>query len=237
MRNGIPRARQLQTLCFQKASLVRPSNSANLSIPPALEMSKRACAAGDASFFIASDSKRSVYPKSNGMFTSRANSLFTLKPMNDLTKRVLDLAFHLKKWNLVEFANAMNVEKQHVNNWKERGIPHSRLPKAAQVLGVTVDELLTGVHPVNPPEEPRTVTHWGITVTEAGFLLAKEWDQLQEPEKTQIHNLVHGIVGKLRREEVHKTANVSLQPSGRTPSSKPAERSRKSAQERHRKPN
>lgn len=43
------------------------------------------------------------------------------------------------------FAEKMGVESAYVSNWKRRGIPLDRLPRAADVLSVTVDELLNRV--------------------------------------------------------------------------------------------
>lgn len=40
-----------------------------------------------------------------------------------------------------DFARAMEVAPSYVGNWKTRGIPSDRLPKAADVLGVSIDYL------------------------------------------------------------------------------------------------
>lgn len=139
--------------------------------------------------------------------------------MNELTKRVLDLAYSRKGWNQVELAEALGVGKNNVTNWKARGIPYSMLPKAAEKIGCTVDELLTGK--TQAAQKARTVTEWGITVTEEGFLFAAEFDKLQEPFKKQIHDLVHGMVGTVKREEVKAPARTSVQPPTQKSSQKP----------------
>jgi transcriptional regulator with XRE-family HTH domain len=60
---------------------------------------------------------------------------------------------------LAEFARQLKVRSQHVNNWKNRGIPKGKLVAVAQVLGLTVDQLL-GVPlrhqaPASAIQEPR----------------------------------------------------------------------------------
>lgn len=44
--------------------------------------------------------------------------------------------------SLAEFARAMGVLSSYVSNWKKRGIPVDRVPRAADVLGISVDKLL-----------------------------------------------------------------------------------------------
>ena len=43
---------------------------------------------------------------------------------------------------LSEFARWMGVTSAYVSNWKRRGIPSDRLPRAADALGVSVDKLM-----------------------------------------------------------------------------------------------
>lgn len=151
-----------------------------------------------------------------------------------MTKRVLALALDRRGWDQTQFASQMGVEKAAVTNWKnpKRGFPFSQLPRAAEKIGCTVDELLTGTAPATN-SAARTVTEWGITVTEAGFIFAAEWDKLDEPEKTQIHNLVHGLVGKIKRDELKKPIKGSAPLS----TSRTEPKGPKSPTERPRRPN
>lgn len=47
-----------------------------------------------------------------------------------------------KKISFSEFARRMGVMPAYVSNWRRRGIPSDRLPRAADILGTTVDTLL-----------------------------------------------------------------------------------------------
>ena len=55
--------------------------------------------------------------------------------------RVLALARE-RDMDQTALARAMDVQPQHVTNWKTRGIPAAQLPIAAKVLGCSVDYLL-----------------------------------------------------------------------------------------------
>lgn len=66
--------------------------------------------------------------------TSVNESLIAIKHILRLLER--------KNISKTEFARQMGVVSSYVSNWKRRGIPLDRLPRAADVLGVSVDALL-----------------------------------------------------------------------------------------------
>ena len=57
-------------------------------------------------------------------------------------KRILDM-LDKKGISKAEFARQMGVVSSYVSNWQRRGIPIDRLPRAADILGVSVDVLLS----------------------------------------------------------------------------------------------
>jgi transcriptional regulator with XRE-family HTH domain len=88
--------------------------------------------------------KHPVYPESNNMFTNPVNGLFSLRGMNT-HQRPIDRALARAKelgMDQAAFAEAMGVDKQHVTNWKRRGMPGDRLERAALVLKCSSDYLL-----------------------------------------------------------------------------------------------
>lgn len=63
-----------------------------------------------------------------------------------------------QKISLAEFARRMGVESAHVSNWRRRGIPTDRLARAADVLKVSVDELLGRVEEMPEGAKPILLT-------------------------------------------------------------------------------
>jgi len=57
-------------------------------------------------------------------------------------ERALRLA-RAKGMNQTKFAEKMGVLPQHVTNWKKRGMPPEHYRQAAQVVGITIDALLS----------------------------------------------------------------------------------------------
>ncbi|MDG4866560.1 helix-turn-helix domain-containing protein [Guyparkeria sp. 1SP6A2] len=49
-----------------------------------------------------------------------------------------------KGLNKARFCELMGVGTSYFSNWKRRGFPAKRLPKAAEILGVSVEELTSG---------------------------------------------------------------------------------------------
>ena len=47
-----------------------------------------------------------------------------------------------RNMSLAEFARSMGVLSSYVSNWKKRGIPVERVPRAVDILGISVDQLL-----------------------------------------------------------------------------------------------
>ena len=47
-----------------------------------------------------------------------------------------------RKISLREFADRMGVLPSHISNWKKRGIPTDRLRRAADVLGISIDDIV-----------------------------------------------------------------------------------------------
>lgn len=75
------------------------------------------------------------------------NKLFSIRPVTKQKDgdrsidRVLKRA-KLKGWNQTELAELMDVDPQHITNWKRRGMPTDMLQKASTVLRCSVDELI-----------------------------------------------------------------------------------------------
>ncbi|MCG5031875.1 hypothetical protein MAF45_10555 [Mesosutterella sp. OilRF-GAM-744-9] len=65
-------------------------------------------------------------------------------PINEGRAVMQKIVSLLKERNIkaAEFARLMGVQSSYVSNWKRRGIPADRLPRAADVLGVGIDVLL-----------------------------------------------------------------------------------------------
>ena len=59
---------------------------------------------------------------------------------------------------LADFARSMGVLPAHVSNWKRRGLPSDRLPRAADVLSVSVDVLLGRVESMPADGIPMLLT-------------------------------------------------------------------------------
>lgn len=65
-------------------------------------------------------------------------------PINDgqaAMRRIVSLLEN-KRMSLAEFARQMGVTPAYVSNWRRRGIPTDRLPRAADILKTSVDNLL-----------------------------------------------------------------------------------------------
>lgn len=63
-----------------------------------------------------------------------------------------------KNMNKAEFARQMGVVSSYISNWQRRGIPIERLPRAANILGVSVDQLLNRVNNVPDTGMPMLLT-------------------------------------------------------------------------------
>jgi transcriptional regulator with XRE-family HTH domain len=131
---------------------------------------------------------------------------------NQAIDRALKIAKEKRGWNQPEFAEAMGVDKQHVTNWKRRGMPASRYEKAARILDITVDELLGG--PANAVRSTSRVSDdigtYGHGVTKEGMAFAREWQKLREPLKTQVHTMVETLVA----EQVRADSKAGKGPKG-----------------------
>jgi transcriptional regulator with XRE-family HTH domain len=192
-----------------------PSSSANAVLPPALSIS-RVVSSG----VMERESTRRVYSASNETFTSRLHSAFTLPAMTDeVIDRALKIAKDRHGWNQPEFAQRIGAEKQHITNWKARGMPPARYAKVANVLGITVDELL-GNKPAkqttsaNRISEP-TVVAYDVKLTESAVMFAAEWAKLPPALQAQVQSLVHSMVAELVRDGRQKPGKQGT--SERTP--------------------
>lgn len=73
-------------------------------------------------------------------------------PINEgqATMKRIDALLRERGISAAEFARRLGVLSAHVSNWRRRGIPTDRLPRVADVLGVSVDTVLGRVE--NKPE-------------------------------------------------------------------------------------
>ncbi|MNZ06999.1 putative HTH-type transcriptional regulator [compost metagenome] len=87
--------------------------------------------------------------------------------MNTSGKRLRDL---LDEQSIAysEFASAMGVEPQHVNNWFKRGIPKSRTFQVADYLSVDARWLAEGIGTATPADEVPTDSESVTVLRRAG---------------------------------------------------------------------
>lgn len=73
-------------------------------------------------------------------------------PINDgqAAMKKINALLELKGIKPSEFARRMGVTSAYVSNWRRRGIPTDRLGRAADVLGVSVDDLMGRVQGMPP---------------------------------------------------------------------------------------
>lgn len=121
-----------------------------------------------------------------------------------VTERALRLAKD-KGWNQSEFAEAIGADKQHITNWKKRGFPPARYARTAEVLGVSVEELITGKKPATQVTSASRIAEpttrlYGHDVTEEAVMFAKEWEKLTPPLRAQVQALVHVMVAEIVRD-------------------------------------
>lgn len=147
-----------------------------------------------------------------------------------ITLRALQLAAD-KGWNQSKFAELIGADKQHVTNWKSRGFPPARYAKTAEVLGITVEELLTGRKDAQESARPSrieeaSVAAYNVKVTPEAMLMAAEWSKLPPALQAQFSALIHMTVAELARESRVKSAGP------KTPQ-KPAAKAPQRRAERH----
>lgn len=100
--------------------------------------------------------------------------------------RIIVSLLHEKGLRDADFARAMEVAPSYVGNWKARGIPADRLPKAADVLGVSVDYLTGRIAAPISNDAPRVSLNGKIPVIgyaklgDDGFFTDIQTDQPQE---------------------------------------------------------
>lgn len=70
---------------------------------------------------------------------ARINCVFMTTPMQRVEREV-----RARGMTLAEFAATIGVRSQHLNNWKNRGIPRNAQQRIADGLGWTLDYLLRG---------------------------------------------------------------------------------------------
>lgn len=138
-----------------------------------------------------------------------------------MADQVIDRALKIAKerhgWNQPEFAQRIGAEKQHITNWKKRGMPPARHAKVAEVLGISVDELL-GKKPrqqvitTQQVKEP-TVMAYNIQVSRAAMLFAAEFEKLTPALQSQLQSMVHTMVAELvRQDRVKKPVKGRAEP-------------------------
>ena len=82
------------------------------------------------------------------------------------------------KMSMPEFQKLMNVNSQHVNNWKIRVFPGKLLPKAASVLNMSIDELVTGKKNLTDPASLPAYTLEDAPVCVDHYLLELDGDTI-----------------------------------------------------------
>lgn len=131
------------------------------------------------------------------------------KTPDQVTVRALKIAKERFDWNQVQFAEAIQADKQHITNWLSRGMPARAHAKVATALRITVEELLTGRPPENTADveaarrvAEQPITAYGVTVkSREAMLFAADWEQLRAPLKAQIQAMVQTLVAEQVREE------------------------------------
>jgi transcriptional regulator with XRE-family HTH domain len=123
--------------------------------------------------------------------------------------RVLEMA-RAKGMNQVKFAEKMHVAPQHVTNWKSRGMPPEHLPKAADVLGCRVDDLLgrpdaSKYKPLQRASQDVSRLHsaWPFTISR------EIYDRLPAHRKADINSFINAIVSVNESEQSGNEANTS----------------------------
>lgn len=122
-----------------------------------------------------------------------------------ITLRALQLAKERRGWNQMEFGKQLGVEKNVVTNWLARKMPGDKQIQAAKVLGISVEELVTGTPQTDRLASSRIaedrLPYHGHLLTEAEARFAEEWGRLRPPLKAQIQALVETLVGEQIRED------------------------------------
>lgn len=125
-----------------------------------------------------------------------------------ITLRALQIAKDRYQWNQVEFGKRLGVDKNVVTNWLARKMPGDKQIQAAKVLGVTVEELVTGNAQTNPSDQlassriaEERLPYHGHLLTEAEAGFGEEWGKLRAPLKAQIQALVETLVAEQVRED------------------------------------
>jgi len=146
-----------------------------------------------------------------------------------ITVRALALARDLKKWNQKAFADALGIDKQLITNWKKRRWPPERYAQTATLLGVSVEELMTGVKP--PQEAPAAQSTHGFWPTREGAQVGAEWDKIKDESVKQfIQNVIFGHVGAQVRGEAPPTITAPARPTGPQAPVRPSNPSRRMAE-------
>lgn len=112
----------------------------------------------------AADINISFTDKSNGMFTSGINRLFSLGTMEPEKERVID---RVQRWEGTirqkDLAKRLGISTQALNNWKERDVPPKEYVRLAQLYGCSID-VLTGVLPDDDRELSELMAIWRVLI-------------------------------------------------------------------------
>ena len=117
-----------------------------------------------------------------GMIVNNVCNGAAMKNNQLIMQRVLSLLAE-KGMHDAAFARAMGVEPSYVGNWKKRGIPADRLPRVADVLGVSLDYLSGRIAAPIASSAPRVEISGQIPVIgyaklgDDGFFAAIDVDQ------------------------------------------------------------
>jgi hypothetical protein len=123
---------------------------------------------------------------------------------DSVSKRVFD-EVERRKWTDAEFARQIGggADRQHITNWRKRGFPRARYPRVAELFGWTLDEL-HGNEPIkqrdNKISEPEP-NRYDVLVGKDASMFFSEFKKLPGSLQVQVSQLVHLMVGELRRDE------------------------------------
>lgn len=127
---------------------------------------------------------------SNSTFTTALNRLFTIgRVTKDPAVAIFAVRYAEKRgWDQAEFARQLYGDsqeaRQRVNNWLRRGLPAKEIPHVAQILGLTVEQLLKAGK--EAPPEP--------ALAPAALEMAREWSLLRGSVQAQIQALVRAFL-------------------------------------------
>lgn len=131
--------------------------------------------------------------KSNGMFTSEINRLFSLERMERVIDRIL-------RWegdkSPADVARDLKITPQRLNNWKQRDVPSRQFARLAKHYGRSI-EVLAGTAEEDDPILSELLAIWKVLIPESRRTVlghAKFVRTVQNPVgETGTHPLISGL--------------------------------------------